>query len=81
MTEPEQDYFLPDEWNDKVVFIFNEATGTMLDLYAGASHLLRTQLSPTISTDYRHRTIFEWNPNYRLGTQWQRCSTMATAKG
>ncbi|KAK3319436.1 ricin B lectin domain-containing protein [Apodospora peruviana] len=37
MSEPEQDYLLPDEWDGKVVYLFNEATGTMLDLGAGAS--------------------------------------------
>ena len=37
MAESEQDYLLPDEWNGRVVYFFNEATGTMLDLGAGQS--------------------------------------------
>ncbi|KAK0659491.1 ricin B lectin domain-containing protein [Cercophora samala] len=38
MAEPEQDYFLPDEWNGRVVYFFSESTGNVLDLHGGQSH-------------------------------------------
>lgn len=35
MRKQKQDYFLPPEWDGKVVFLKNTKSGTRLDLFAG----------------------------------------------
>ncbi|KAK3389851.1 ricin B lectin domain-containing protein [Podospora didyma] len=56
MSEPEQDYFLPDEWDGKVVLLFNEATGTLMDLGGGQSW----NGNPVIGWEYHGSSNQQW---------------------
>ncbi|SCB65972.1 unnamed protein product [Fusarium graminearum] len=77
MRKQKQDYFLPPEWDGKVVFLKNTKSGTRLDLFAGG----RANGTPINGWQSNGSTAKQWKLEKRGNSIWNSWAFQNVASG